>query len=497
MPQDEHNEWPSFKTVLRDVATSERSPRPETSAPRDSITDELHLASGDDIQLGTTKTNSSVKVEERPKETQSDSFGLDLLPEPLAPVDIDTSAIRALLLPPTDSPAEEFDLRALDPLEPASTIDLDEALETDSALATESAFETGSPFETESALETDSPFETDSAFEPESVFDLAFDADSATTADDPTTFAEVKGIALPQLDATPDIFGDLNFTSDISLDDVPQFSDTDETVDEGFTEPSIDLFDLQTTSKDIESERLAETGDDLYALALSDEQSDDQSSGFDSVATANAIEGELNELSDLTALDSDFVIDDEAPVEMFNLDNVVPIRPEAAPNYESADAPGDLPGNQWLNPTDLAATPLSHAADGPPPARVSHTGWVGLEDVQSEPIKNEPTENEEKVDDPWAHMRPTEDPKSEGLLARFFGGEERKRAKARRRAQERTESEPDSTETDVEASFDSACPNCGGECQVDLDDPIGRRVHVSCPSCDHMWFTPYVEANTG
>jgi len=222
--------------------------------------------------------------------------------------------------------------------------------------------------------------------------------------------------------------------------------------------------------------------------------SEEEAGGFDSVATANAIEGELNELSDLTTLESDDfpVGDDDTSVEMFNLDNVIPIRPDAEMFDTGTDSVNNDAGSNWLNPTDEATTPLSHAPDGPPPALVSQIGWVSLENAQSEP-----TNNEEKVDDPWAHMRPTEEPKSKGLIAKFFSGEKRMQAKARRRAQERAEAEPDDIETDVEASFDSACPNCGGECQVDLDDPIGRRVHVSCPSCDHMWFTPYIQAQTG
>jgi len=187
MPQDEHNEWPSFKTVLRDVATSEESPRPETHAPaqRDAATDVLQLASGDHIQLGTT-------------ETISESFLLDLLPEPLAPVDIDTSAIRTLLLPPTDSPVvEDFDLRGLEPLEPTVP-------EPD-------------------VVDPNPVFESASAFEPESVFDLAFEADADTPS---SPFDGLDALYAPESDATPiDVSDDLNIASEISLNDVPKFTE--------------------------------------------------------------------------------------------------------------------------------------------------------------------------------------------------------------------------------------------------------------------------------
>jgi len=93
-------------------------------------------------------------------------------------------------------------------------------------------------------------------------------------------------------------------------------------------------------------------------------------------------------------------------------------------------------------------------------------------------------------------MRPDEEPSAKSLWTRrpkFFGGDERKRRKAERRETATHVAEPeDRGAAQFEIAFDSECPNCGDECQVDLDDPIGRRVHVSCPSCDHMWFTPYI-----
>lgn len=479
MPQDEHNEWPSFKTVLRDVATSERPPRPETVAatPQKVVRTAPETTPVEHTATNPATDNDTVDLNLDASEDIL-VFGSDLLPEPLAPIDIDTSAVRALLLPPTDSPVEDFDLRALDPLEPA--VDPFESIDPSPvdppAPSPFDAPEASTVDLDESAFDTSANFDTTPAFEPESVFDLAFDAD-----------------ALPQVDATPDVFEDLDPMSGISLDDAPQFTGEAEPIDDLASGAVFELDETSIIEADTENEQPSELGDDLFGLAVADEVEDD-STGFDSIATANAIEGELNELSDLTALDSDFALEDESPVEMFDLDNVVPIRPNPSLDDQDVDAPADLANSHWLNPTGSPVAPLSHAADGPPPARVSQTGWVGLEKTQAEP---EPVSDD--VADPWAHMRPTEEPKSEGFLAKIFGGDERRRAKARRRAKQQAESgsETAGVESDPEISFDSACPNCGGECQVDLDDPIGRRVHVSCPACDHMWFTPYIDAQAG
>ena len=96
-------------------------------------------------------------------------------------------------------------------------------------------------------------------------------------------------------------------------------------------------------------------------------------------------------------------------------------------------------------------------------------------------------------------MRPSEETKVEGFWTKLFGGEERKRAKAQRLAKKDADANPAPAQTpsEVEGAFDTSCPNCGSQCQVDLDDPIGRRVHVSCPDCDHMWNTPYYDAEAG
>lgn len=462
MPHDEQYDWPSFETVLRDVATSDAvaenygleivesievpqppSPQLEATAPTAEAEQAAEAASGYDIDL----------------------LPADLLPEPLAPVDFDTSSVRALLEPIGTTPAEPFELDALAPLTP-------EADETE--IAEPAAIAEPTPPEPSVFDELDDVTFAPEPFEPESVFDLAFDADAhapaAEAPDEPPVLQEVGGIEIPTETSSTEVFDDLGIEGEISLDDLPVFADVDEDTSEATFDDS-------------------EIGD-LPSGAVFELDADVIDETFDSVATANAIEGELNELNELSALATPFdsVLDPEVePVDTetpeaedpFALNNVIPLRPEQA-DTEALDPLGN---SEWLNPVDTSPP------DGPPATRVSHTGWVGLDATTEE------QETPESDPDPWAYMRPSEEPKSEGFWAKIFGGDERKRARARRMAkkneEDTTTAEP---QADADASFDRACPNCGADCVVDLDDPIGRRVHVSCPECDHMWNTPYLEA---
>ena len=527
MPQDEQNDWPSFETVLRDVATSDgpTDGDSQTTQVIPEVGDVLVVDESADVatpEVGVIDYAHDANASKESAGNTSALSDLELLPAPLAPIDFDTSAVRALLEPREAPSSDTFDLDALAPLTPPSSIDLGPEV-LDDPESVEAAPEEAAELEVFEPAIAEGPI--DAVFEPESVFELAFDPEaypveptsSTDTFDDVSTpiLDEVEGIELPGAVEEPAaVFDDLGMAGEISLDGVPAFVDEDTTndrfslvdgasldempsgavfeldadtidrVEPDFVTPSIDLFDLQDSSDSVEAERIETYGADLYNSELFDDSRGDQADdNFDSIATANAIEGELNELSDMTALEPDFDIDDSAAdgVELFNLDNVVPIRPDANEPIETE------PSSDWLNPLD------SSAHEGPSPTRVSHTGWVSLEADQ------EPAVEAKQDPDPWAHMRPTEEPKAEGFWGKIFGGDERKRAKARRLAQKDAETDERTEEAsgDVEHSFDSTCPNCGAECEVDLDDPIGRRVHVSCPSCDHMWNTPYIEANTG
>ena len=206
-----------------------------------------------------------------------------------------------------------------------------------------------------------------------------------------------------------------------------------------FEEPSHDLFDLNSDSKAIEQERIAAHSDDFY-----------QNDTFDSIAAADEIETDLDQLSDFTE-----------PVTSES--NVIPLRPTT-------------------DSTSAAPPAAPHDEDG----LGTGTGWVKQDEASTE-----------QSPDPWADMRPTDEANKRGFWSnrpKFFGGDERRRRKSERHGA--GESEPVLA---VEVNFDKACPRCGSECKVDLDDPIGRRVHVSCPSCSNIWYTPYIlgDSQTG
>lgn len=479
MPQDHDNDWPSFETVLHDVATGE----PGQSAKSDASShDHVHSSSPNEGSLATIDRSATVETappavsildEEQsrpvftePTETNICSEIVDLLPAPLPPLEIDTSAVRALLMP-KGSETETFALDALEPLEAIEHVEAPSFFDDEPAAQ--------SAFSGVDAEEVAGEPAFSSVDEPPSVFDMAFDGGAfADVAFDPDAYAPVS-LDDVVADVTPTTPSDADgliagavFELDAeSFPDVEPVSPSDDFVPPEETDqstPTIDLFDLQIPEDE-----------------------------FDSVATANAIEGELNEINDLLpdfSLDESEVDDDDD--DLFNLDNVVQLHPDIS-SEKGSDS-----GVDWFNPVEEAepdALPHGTEAvnDAPPATRVSHTGWVGLETVPEPPAPEV-----EEVLDPWAHMRPDEETEPAGFWSKFFGGDDRKRAKARRRqAQRETTSPTDETVESGVVAFDSACPNCGGECQVDLDDPIGRRVHVSCPECDHMWFTPYLESEAG
>lgn len=201
------------------------------------------------------------------------------------------------------------------------------------------------------------------------------------------------------------------------------------------------------------------------------------SAEFDPIAAADEIETDLGSLAEFETQPNDGVVFmgfKESPEDLNDLeehvpediatDNVVPLHP-------------DMPES-------------SRAAEAKAPRQ---TDWVSLPAAPAE----KPAIN---AADPWAHMRPSEEPKKKGFWAnrpRFFGGAERRQARAERQQAELAElAELDEK---LGITFDKECPNCGDECQVDMDDPVARRVHVSCPSCQHIWYTPYVleESQTG
>ena len=631
MPHEEQIEWPSFETVLRDVAPDSPTARSLASADRRAqysataeairsteIPQAEHTNNGSDVALAESTSKmtlvdnaevDSVEIFETASPAVETTSAT--LPEPLPPLEIDTSSIRALLEPrpavEVDTPAVEEALRELDPLPeldinidddsfgdpieetrelvqaaapaeeveevhdvedvedvedvdlfgelvdnedpvaldtepdfapdpieaidhapeldfadlagPVDTIEFDafepltfDAVDTTPDFAAPVDSEVLEPLDDDSlvfelgedemqqvddaheldAVDTvgplDDPFspdlfspedfavaETESIEEPigdvhdtpadnvdyssliVDVDDLQVDAlDSPSIPELPDSVTSVPGIELPGTDSAPvEVFDDLAPMSLQGLEDVPKFEDDDST----FENPGLDLFDLNDDSDTIEQERIALRDDDLY-----------EDSSFDSIAAADAIETDLDQLIGIgdDELDADRLTAAIAEPDMVEPDNVIPLRPD-------------------IDMDQAPATPEQQSPVAPEgPLLTSGTGWVAL---APEPATHAP--------DPWADMRPTEEPKKTGFWAnrpKFFGGDERRRRKSERRE---TEVEPPKQAVDV--TFDKECPRCGSECQVDLDDPIGRRVHVSCPSCQNIWYTPYIleDSQTG
>lgn len=89
-----------------------------------------------------------------------------------------------------------------------------------------------------------------------------------------------------------------------------------------------------------------------------------------------------------------------------------------------------------------------------------------------------------KPDDPWSTMRAKDAPEKITFWEnrpKFFGGDERRKAKARREAAAAQEALPS------QVAEERNCPNCGALCRVDVHDKALNRLHLSCNSCRHMW----------
>ena len=544
MSHEEQFEWPSFETVLRAVAPDSPTARSLASADRRAqysatakalrtaeLADAENEVSVDGeivVETATEPDNHHDHIDiDHPEPVDASSSTIDItsagLPEPLQPLDLDTSSIRELLEPRSaeiEVPIAEEALRELDPLpeidlgtdiassdeiedttsldpEPASPFDpepapnetetenLFEEIEDTTSLDPEPA----SPFEladsdslvydlaegeiqrVDAANELDSlnaaethadPFSPDDfgVSEPSGPFagdhdahgekseyqspfsdgdDLNRDgtADAFEAPELPESVTSVPGIELPGQDASRvEVFDDLAPMSIEEIDDVPPFEPDDTAFEATFDAPALDLFDLNDDSTIIDEESSEQHEEDV-----------DERPNFDSIAAADEIETDLDQLVDFDQ-------------NLMDSDNVIPLRP-------------DIDVAQTSTPTEESPKRV------PGPKVTGGTGWVALA-----------PERASQGPDPWADMRPTEEPKKAGFWAnrpKFFGGNERRRRKAELR-----ETETEALKPAVDVTFDKDCPRCGSECQVDLDDPIGRRVHVSCPSCQNIWYTPYI-----
>jgi len=267
----------------------------------------------------------------------------------------------------------------------------------------------------------------DATFEPEPREDLNKTEDLVTPPEVPT---DVEGYG-PQ-SAIDDDRESLSEQTDVDTIDMSDLGEPEASKPEPFEVATSDLFDLSRES------------DNDYTFASDNNQE------FDSIAAADAIETDLETLSDFD--EANFEAVDNQP---FQDDNVIPLHPESRSGDEAA-APANVDS-----------------------LRPNETGWISLGSAPADVVPSK---------DPWAYMRPDEEPKRRGFWASIFGGDERRQKRAKRRQEELQ-----ALESELGVYFDKACPECGSDCEVDFDDPVGRRVHASCPQCRHVWATPYID----
>lgn len=224
---------------------------------------------------------------------------------------------------------------------------------------------------------------------------------------------------------------------------------------------------------------------------------------IDSVATANEIETDLQELFDFVQVDEDDQTDgddhDDHDGELVDtLTDAAEIDPPVEPHdelvaTESEQAESDERESEEPDTGPDNVVPLHRSTDNS-----EHV--MGLDELfdpaHPQPVVEEPSSDRpmpefrrlgEPVEDTptkdsWEYLRPHDDdavPVGGGIWSRrpkFFGGDERKSRKAdRKRAQD---------EADLNGP---PCPRCDAPGHIDLDDPIGGKIHCSCRNCDHVW----------
>ena len=183
---------------------------------------------------------------------------------------------------------------------------------------------------------------------------------------------------------------------------------------------------------------------------------------------------------EMVTADSPASVDESDEMDLWNLDDDPDIHDadiiEFRPPNETASATDSTPvPQQPFNPTgSLYPANLTF----PDHNAVSTDAYV---DDTTEPLQS----TGDGVDDPWAYMRPKAEPEKITFWAnrpKFFGGDERRKARARREARSQFEV------TGRALSSAHSCPNCGQPNRADASDPETGRDHISCSSCQHAWF---------
>ena len=256
------------------------------------------------------------------------------------------------------------------------------------------------------------------------------------------------------------------------------------------------VFEVDTT--DLESELDSADIVEFEVPGMASETAMAGSDGpIDSVATADEIEGDLQELFSMVEVDeteaSQLEMDEQTEepadaTELASLDELAVDEDQGEP-VDTDPAAGDLAaavealGNEVDQPDNVV--PLR-------PDSLDYTDDVVGLDGAFDPARSQPIEpaaaaefvgveeDDTRGDDKWDYLRPGDD---EGVAGSFwskrpklFGGDERKSKKAARRQAE-----------EDEALSGPPCPKCGSPGHVDLDDPIGGKLHMSCHKCDHVW----------
>ena len=500
MTDNTEREWPTFGDILNELNTlghlSQVTPSTDTIVEPMAAPAPVPVVESMPTAAPVVESVASAPVETLDPTAAAPAVSAidhDIVVPILPPSSLDTSLLAG---PTSDAPEATFDTSALEPLAPAPEVN-DIVESADVLPISESDADAGSVFDAPALadaadLVTDEPSVEPMTFEPVEVETpnldpMAFEtiepiAETPAAAFEPMTFEPVE-VETPNLDPMafetiepappapmetpgfePMVFDTPDFaTEEVSMDWAEAPMDDALAQDPPFTgdEPgSVISFDAPVAA---EPAPLGDMADDFTSTDWSTgaEHSSDanaEDGNFDSVATADAIESDLQ---DLFALDQsvsednfgafmgDSVVEDDAPVA-----DVVPLHP-------TTDE-----GNEEVFGLDAVFDPAAPVEEEPIQA------WVGIQD------------EEETREDPWAYMRPdeTEDVKGGFWASRpkFFGGAERKAKKAARQQAAAAQE----MRSDIAGP---TCPNCNEIGQVDLDDPVGGKIHASCQNCGHVW----------
>lgn len=583
MPQEEQSDWPSFETVLREVAPDSPTVRDRQTRRTETDTSPAPAPDSDSDAGGSEEAGSDTVVVEVPE-----------IPELSEPLDLDTSSIRELLKQRTSTSSFGLteDLAALEPLpdvldldnpSPGDLIDDDfstadeyatppfnepppepTASDIESAppppiLATPPAPELEStpdvgataeprladPQEPEPASDGDSTpfsFEQSEDFdqpdisEPLNPFDPAFEgiAEEIVEDDDDgwvthslhnigvpdTPMASSAPTGSPQPEPTQSELPELEATEALEFDPLARMTSSSP-----FDPPEQPELSPDTSSQPESQSQPAPLAENPFADLLPDATapSFDVTGLFDATAVdESTAQSELEPIDpvqtfteplDLSGLDdaivfeeiaeppapADQLIDFEqyrsadttseaAPLPAWNHGHDAEVIPFTSPNSPETPPPPPAPTAapptaEQIRPSTENLFHFDHLVDDVDQLEQPRPNWVGLDsDVSAPPPPSAP--QSERSQDPWAEMRPNEVPEKISFWEnrpKFFGGDERRKARARREAKKVLE------ESGTPLPQARSCPNCGGPCRVDVQDPSTGRTHVSCNVCGHMW----------